>query len=202
MQRLRGEVELGAFLATPFEGAGGRPGIGWRFAFGVGWDRLPLIFGIEYQAAYFGESVSRDAVLVGTEELEIDKTRRDTATFVDALLRLQPLSWPIRPYLEGVAGQKQLRTDYEVAFVRGSGTAATATEVDWTYTLGTGFGVDVPLGGRLWLSAGVRYLIGGQASYSRAVADDSDTAIRYQTRTATTTFSLGFAGRMSAPEGS
>jgi hypothetical protein len=202
MQRLRGELELGGFLATPFEGAGGRLGIGWRFAFGIGWDRIPLTLGMEYQAAYFGESVSRDSVQVGTEELEIDTTRRDTASFVDAIFRLQPLDWPVRPYLEGVAGPKQLRSDYEVEFVRGSGTAATASEVDWTYTLGAGAGVDVPLGGGLWLSAGVRYLAGGQASYSRAVAHDSDATIRYHTSTATTTFSLGLVARTSAPEGS
>jgi hypothetical protein len=41
-------------------------------------------------------------------------------------------------YLEGIARPKQRRTDYEVAFVRSSGTAATATEMDWTYTLGGG----------------------------------------------------------------
>jgi hypothetical protein len=198
MQRLRGELELGAFLATPFEGAGGELGIGWRFAFGLGWDRVPLTLGLEYQAAYFGESASRDSVLVGTEELEIDKTRTDSTTFVDAIVRLQPLDWPVRPYLEGVAGPKQLRTDHEVAFVRGSGAAATSTEVDWTYTLGGGVGVDVPLGARLWLSAGVRYLAGGQAAYSRSLSTDSDTTIRYHTSTSTTTFSLGLVGRMSA----
>jgi opacity protein-like surface antigen len=201
MQRLRGEAELGVLLATPFEGAGGGLGFGWRFALGIGWDRVPLTFGFDFQTAYFGESNSRDVVMVGSEALEIDKARSDSVLFLDAVVRLQPPYWPVRPYLEGIVGPKQLRTDYAVTFVGGAGAAETS-EVDWTYTVGAAAGVDIPLSKRLWLTASVRYLAGGRASYSRAVASDSDVVIRYDTSTTTTVFTLGLAARFSGtPEG-
>lgn len=202
MRRFRGEAELGAFLATPFEGEGGRVGIGWRMALGVGWDRVPVTLGLDFQAAYFGRSSSRGVVMVGSERLELDRSRTDSALFLDLFARLQPVSWRVRPFVEGVVGPKRLRTDYAVTFVEGTGSAETTTDEHWTYTLGVGAGLDVPLGDRLWLTGGVRHLLGGRASYSRVVAPSSDAVVRYDTSTTTTTFSLGFAGRFSgAPDG-
>jgi opacity protein-like surface antigen len=195
MQRFRGETELGVFLSTPFEGSGGHMGIGWRFALGIGWDRIPLTVGIDGQGAYFGSSSSRGVVVIGSEELEIDKSRTDSALFLSLYARIQPPYWPVRPYVEGLAGPKRLRTDYTVEFVGGTGSAEVTTDDHWTYTLGVGAGVDLPLGSRLWLTGGVRYLAGGVASYSRAVAGDSDSVIRYRTSTTIKTFSLGLAGR-------
>lgn len=196
MQRFRGEAELGAFLSTAFHGSGGSMGFGWRFALGMGWDRIPLTFGIGGQGAYFGDSSTRGEVLFGSEAIEIEKARTDSVLFLDFLVRLQPLDWPVRPYLEGIAGPKRVRTEYAVTFVGGTGGALATTEDDWTYTLGAGVGVGVPLSQRLWLTAGVRYLAGGAISF-RAVAPAADGAIRYSTGTTITTFSLGIAGRFS-----
>jgi hypothetical protein len=196
MQRFRGEVELGAFLSTPFHGSGGSMGFGWRFALGIGWDRIPLTFGIEGQGAYFGDSSSRGQVLLGGEAIQVEQARSDSVLFLDFLVRLQPPHWPVRPYLEGVAGPKRVRTDYAVTFVGGTGAALITTQDDWTHTLGAGVGVDVPLSQRLWLTGGARYLAGGAISY-RAAASAGDGAILYSTGTTITTFALGIAGRFS-----
>lgn len=205
MRRFRGELELGAFLATPFEGDGGGPGIGWRIGFGVGWDRIPLTFGLAFQSAYFGESTSDDVVAVRGGQLEIEKARTDRVLFADVFARLQPL-WPVRPFVEGILGTKRVRTEYEASPTPSTAptgwAGSTETDDDWTYTLGIGAGIDVPLSSRLWLTGGVRHLLGGQSRYDQIIAAESDTRVHYDTSTTTTTFTLGLVGRFSrATEG-
>lgn len=195
MRRLRGELELSGFVATSFEPEGDMTGIGWRFALGVGYGSIPITLGLDFQAAYFGEASSRDVLKVGSQALEIEKSRTDSALFLDVFARLQPTFWPVRPFIEGVVGPKRFSTDYSLSFVGGTGTVETTTDEDWTYTLGAGGGLDVRVGVSTWLTAGVRHLLGGRASYSRAVGGGRDGAVRYDTRTTMTTFSLGLVGR-------
>lgn len=197
MKRFRAETELGAFLATPMDADGGALGIGWRIALGIGYDQIPLTVGLDFQSAYFAESSSRDVLRVGSAALEFDQSRSDSVLFLDVFARLQPPFWQLRPFLEGVVGPKRLRTDYAVMFVNGSGTADETTNDDWTYTLGLGAGLDLRLGERLWLTAGVRHLAGGRAAYSHAVGPTSDAVVHHDTSTTTTTFSLGLIGRFS-----
>ncbi len=194
MQRLRGEAELSGFLATPFEGGDGQLGIGWRAALGVGWDRLPFTVGLDFEGAYFGTSSSRDVILIDGQRLVVDQQRSDSALFLDVFARLQPL-WPVRPYLEGAVGPKRLHREYELSFPGEAFAPETTSADDWTYTLGLGLGLDVPLGGSLWLTGGVRRLFGGRVSYERALVATGGGVIRYDASTTTTTFSLGLIVR-------
>lgn len=197
---LRGELELAGFVATPFEGSGGSLGLGWRMLLGVGWGRVPVTLGFDFQSVYFGEATSRENVGAWNYPLLVDKTRRDTALFFDGVLRVQPPYWSVRPYVEGIFGAKLLQTKYSVALVGGTGSTDTGSDQAWASTLGVGAGVDLPLlGPNVFLTLGVRSFAGGHASYSRPVSADSDVVIRYDTTTATTLFALGLSGRFAAP---
>ncbi len=197
---LRGDVELVGFVATPFEGLGGSLGLGWRMLMGLGWGKIPLSVGFDFQSAYFGEATSRTNVGAWNYPLFVDKTRHDKAYFIDAYVRLQPPYWSVRPYIEAIAGAKLLQTDYSVAFVGGVGSTDTVSDHAWTYTAGGGTGVDLPvLGPSVYLTLGVRLLAGGHASYTRPVSPDSDVVVHYRTVTSTVLFALGLSGRFGKP---
>lgn len=195
----RGDLELSGFLATPFEGHGAPLGFGWRMLMGVGHAPVPLTFGFDFQSVYFGDAVSRTTVGSGDLALTVDKARRDTALFFDAYVRLQPPNWPVRPYLEGIAGAKLLRTDYSVTIVGGTGSTEMVSDSAWAHTAGVGLGVDFRIGRAVALTGGVRFLAGGRASFSRPVGPNTDAVVRYDTTTSTTLFSIGLAGRFAAP---
>jgi hypothetical protein len=168
----------------------------------IGWERLPIMLGLDVQSAYYDEATSRTSVATGKNELLVDRTRRDMAYFFDGMVRLAPPFWSVRPYAEAIFGAKLLETKYSVALVGGTGQTDTTSEHDWTYTVGVGTGVDLPvLGPRAFLTLGVRFLPGGHARYSRSLSSRSDAVVHYDTSTTTTLFCIGITGRFTETRG-
>lgn len=88
------------------------------------------------------------------------------------MLRAQPRSGPVRPYVDGLIGLKYLFTRTSVTDVDGDETIASDTDLgDTTFSYGVGGGLQIPLTkgreSRIILDTNVRYLRGGRADYLR-----------------------------------
>jgi hypothetical protein len=143
------------------------------------------------------------SVRLGDSTVSVDETRSDNTVFFDTWLRAQPPYWWIRPYLEGIAGLKQIYTQYSLDFPSGSGSTTTTTDQTATWTLGYGAGVDIMVaqadGGSkaVFVTLGIRRLDGGRASFTRgADAASANRVVTFDVPTDTTMVFLGISARV------
>ena len=88
------------------------------------------------------------------------------------MLRAQPRTGPVRPYVDGLIGLKHLFTRTSVSDLSDGETIASDTNLsDTSFSYGIGGGLQIPLkrgrGWRVLLDTNVRYLRGGRAEYLR-----------------------------------
>lgn len=92
------------------------------------------------------------------------------------VLRLQPATGAVRPYLDGLVGLKYLFTETRIENERSEEPVAASTNFeDVAFSYGAGGGLDInvwsgPMGegkrpGSVAVNVGVRYLFGGEAEY-------------------------------------
>jgi hypothetical protein len=190
-------------MAQPFEGARSLAdwGYGVSLLGGTHWRDFPVSFGFDLNAIRWGQAQSVFEVRVGDSTQPLEETRTDQSVLFDSWLRLQPVDWPVRPYMEGVLGLKLLDTRYSIALVDGSGSTGTVTDQATAGTAGFGFGVDALIaratdgsGSAVFATLGVRKLWGNNASFTRAPdASSVNRSVAFDVPTNTTLIFLGIA---------
>ncbi|HVY26180.1 MAG TPA: hypothetical protein VHB79_06490 [Polyangiaceae bacterium] len=190
--KLHGDGKLVGLISTPFGGNLDDPGYGFSIAAGFGWGKLPLLVGFDVMTAFLGDTRSLQYVQTGNTTTTIQLDRSDSIYYFDLSLRLEPIDWWVRPYLEGVIGTKILFTKYTLS-AAGSSSATESSDSDWAGSVGWGLGVDLGLNksGSTGLSLGVRRLSGARASFSREVAG-TDGAVHYSSPTSAMFWMIGF----------
>ena len=88
-------------------------------------------------------------------------------------MRVQPREGRFRPYVDGLVGGRRISLTEDLGSscigIPGVGAFCSPKEdvfqSDWTYSVGVGGGVQIPLGGDWAFDAGARFLYGGAAQY-------------------------------------
>ena len=140
---VRGGARVVGFLATPFGGnqAGAAPGFGFEGSLGL--QHIPLTIGFDLMVAFWGSETSHTRVRAGDALVPVDRERTDHGYFMDLSLRLQPIDWLVRPYLEGFVGSKLLETKYSLSFPNTGTSTENVSDHDWSGSIGWGAGVDI-----------------------------------------------------------
>jgi hypothetical protein len=118
------------------------------------------------------------ALVIYGDESRRDPTIPDTVTTSNFIfvphfvLRAQPRSGFIRPYVDGLIGLKYLWTETSIPDISVDGNAVTDTNLsDTAFSYGVGGGLQISptkeRESRFMLDIGVRYLRGGRAEYLR-----------------------------------
>lgn len=187
---LRGGPRLVGFYASSFGGDTGDGALGWGLAADLGLQRIPITVGVDVMTAYWGSSTSRMQVRAGNVLVPVDRTRDDISYFLDTSLRLQPIGWLLRPYLEGFVGAKLLKTRYSLSFPDSGSSTSTDSEHDWASTIGWGAGLDLGTA-QVSLTIGFRRVSGSEASFSRAASANGDAIVQYTAPTSCMMYMLG-----------
>lgn len=196
---LRGEAQLVGFVSKILD----RPDldVGWGpgILVGGGWGKLPFTAGVDFMVAYWHTQSTTVALQAGNRQLLADLTREDVTFFLDLWLRIQPIDWPVRPYIEGFVGTKLLRSNYSLRLVGSATSTEMTTDHDWSNSVGWGAGIDF-LGlqpSRTSVTLGIRRLNGGTASFGRSAitASRESTAVEYDSATSAMFYMIGFIGQ-------
>ena len=138
--------------------------------------RSPILLGIDLGILIYGHERRNEPFSTTIPDVTVDVVTNNNIFLGHLLMRIQPPSGPVRPYLEGLFGLKYLFTETRIeneGFV-GSEPIAHSTNFDDTaLSYGAGGGLSISLGkanlesGRATISLefGVRYLIGSKAEY-------------------------------------
>ena len=193
---VRADTRITGFVATPFGGTTSNAGIGFGVGVNVGLQRIPVTLGVDLLTAYWGNSNSRILVRAGDALVPVDRTREDTSYLLNTSLRVQPVYWRFRPYLEGFVGTKLLQTRYSLSFPDTGTSTNTVSEHDWAGSIGWGAGLDIGsiASGSLNFTMGFRRLSGAEASFSRALDAAGDVIVHYTTPTSCMIYMLGLMG--------
>jgi hypothetical protein len=193
---VRADSRITGFIATPFGGNTGNAGIGFGLGVNVGLQRIPITLGVDVLTAYWGNSNSRILVRAGDALVPVDRKREDISYFLNTSLRVQPVYWRVRPYLEGFVGTKLLQTRYSLSFPNTGTSTSTVSDHDWAGSVGWGAGIDIGsiASGSLNFTMGFRRLSGAEASFSRAVDAAGDEIVRYASPTSCMIYMLGLMG--------
>jgi hypothetical protein len=202
---LRVDAAVEGVMAKPFEGARSISdwGYGLMLSGGVHWKDLPISVGVDLVGIRWGRSTSLVDVQLGDTTAALEETRLDQTILFDSWLRLQPQTWRVRPFVEGLLGLKLLDTKYSLAFAAGDGETSTVTDQSSASSIGWGAGVDVLLanasdgtGSAVFATLGVREIGGSRASFSRVQESAGMTqAVRFDVATHSTLILLGIAIR-------
>ncbi|PEN13947.1 hypothetical protein CRI94_07790 [Longibacter salinarum] len=172
--------------------------------FTVGLDASFLVYGRSRKRVPFSTTVG--------PAVNVDVVTTNSIVQPHLVLRLQPATGPVRPYLEGLIGFKYLFTETRVEDDRtDEKIASTRNFDDFAWSGGAGAGVDIRVGqsvnqmGRqqaFYLKLGVQYLRGQEAEYlaegaledtnNDGVLNESELPIR-RSRTNLVQPMLGFA---------
>lgn len=192
-----------ALIAEPFEGAHslGEWGYGLSLLGGTHWRDFPVSFGFDLSAIRWGQAHSVLDTRLGDSTQRLEETRTNQTILMSSWLRLQPVNWPVRPYMEGMLGLKLLETRYSFALVDGTGSTNAVTDQASASNVGFGLGVDALLahttdgsGSAVFATFGVRRLWGSNASFTRAPdASSVNRTVSFDVPTNTTLILLGIA---------
>lgn len=144
-------------------------GIGGQFLVGLG--RLPMHIGADAGFVVYGSDTRREPLSTTIPELELKVRTTNNIVLTHFLLRAQPRSGTVRPYLDGLIGFKYLFTDTTITDDDGEEELASTTNLsDTTFSYGFGGGVQVKLAdigrnGDISFDTKVRYLRGSRAEY-------------------------------------
>lgn len=161
-------------------------GLGWgaNGFIGAEFQTIPLTVGFDLGVLVYGRS-TRTVPFSQTvgPAVQVDVVTTNSILQPHAVARLQPQAGPIRPYVEGLLGFKYLFTETRVRdddFNDDRDIASTTNFDDFALSYGAGGGLQVVVysgGGvrSVAISAGARYLFGGEAEYlaEGALVDDN-----------------------------
>jgi Outer membrane protein beta-barrel domain len=144
-------------------------GVGGQFLVGLG--RLPIHVGADAGFVVYGSDTHREPLSPTIPELELKVKTTNNIVLTHFLVRAQPRSGSVRPYIDGLVGFKYLFTDTTITDDNGDEELASTTNFsDTTFSYGFGGGLQVRLasigtGGDVSFDTKVRYLRGSRAEY-------------------------------------
>jgi len=144
-------------------------GVGGQLLIGIG--RTPLLLGVDGAFATYGSEEHREPISETIPELRVKVRTNNNITLTHLLLRAQPRSGSVRPYVDGLVGFKYLFTDTAILNDENDEELTSTKNLsDLVFSWGFGGGVQVRLGrvgrnGDLMFDSKVRYLRGSRAEY-------------------------------------
>jgi hypothetical protein len=165
----------------------------------------PFLVGVDAGFATYGSEKRRVPLSSSIPDITVDVTTDNNIVLTHFVLRAQPRSGPVRPYVDGLVGFKYLFTQTKVEADSAEDPLASTTNLsDFAFSYGVGGGVQFRLaglgGGReLQLDTNVRHLWGSEARYLREGSiqrDDGDVIFDVLTsRTNVVTVQVGVSFR-------
>jgi len=157
-------------------------GLGASILAGVGLPRWPVVLGAEFCFLTYGRETRTEPFSTTIPDVYVDVTTTNDIVMGHLLVRIQPRSGWLRPYLDALFGFKYFSTTtsipapfYDPDGSSGFTTIASTTQLDDTaLSYGAGGGLDIRL--KEWidtngnvialrLNLGARYLFGSEAKY-------------------------------------
>lgn len=184
-------------------------GYGLTANFGYAPEKNPYLIGLSLGYLNYGSETRAERFSTTIPDVTVDVTRSNNIALVHLLLRVQPNTGGVRPYLQGVAGLNYLFTETEVKSRTGSQVASSTNQSDVAFSYGAGGGVmfrvhdagDEPSDGlrQVLIDIGARYTFGGRATYLKEGAIEiRDGHVFYHPTTSKTdliVFEIGVAFR-------
>jgi hypothetical protein len=132
----------------------------------------PFLAGGDLGAVIYGSESRREPISSTIPNLQVRVRTTNNIFLAHFVLRAQPRTGPVRPYVDGLIGLKYLFTRTSISDLFDGETIASNTDLsDTTLSYGFGGGLQVPLTkgpeARILLDTNVRYLRGGRAEYLR-----------------------------------
>ena len=147
-------------------------GFGLNFFGGIGLGRTPFVVGLDGGFLVYGFERRREPFSTTIPDVTVDVETSNAIAMGHVLLRLQPPSGFVQPYVDGLFGFKYFFTETSISDedFRGDEPIASSTNFDdaaLSYGLGGGLDIQVYQGRKaaVLINAGARYLFGSEAEY-------------------------------------
>lgn len=148
-------------------------GIGLNFFVGLGLGRSPIVFGIDGGFLVYGFERRREPFSTTIPDVTVRVETSNAIAMGHVLLRLQPPTGPIQPYVDGLFGVKYFFTETSIRddSFRDDEIASSTNFDDAALSYGLGGGIDIQVFqgrgklGALLINVGARYLFGTEAEY-------------------------------------
>lgn len=158
------------------------PGYGVGLFAGLGLPNLPVVLGAEFSFLTYGRQASSEILHTSIGNVHATLTTTNQVVMGHFLVRIQPRSGAVRPYLDALIGFKNFSTESRLSVPEfdpndpsATVTIATKTQLaDTALSYGIGAGLDVQLrrwqqeegdSTALYLDVGAGYLFGSEANY-------------------------------------
>ncbi len=151
-----------------------RLGVGVTLNAGYAPEGTPVMLGLEFGFMNYGSSERREPFSTTIPDVFVRVSTTNNFILGHALLRLQPNTGVVRPYLQGMVGFNYLFTETKIENENNVGqeVASSTNLSDGAFSYGGGAGLMVlvyrPDDGSIsdiYLDLGARYLFGGEAEY-------------------------------------
>lgn len=147
------------------------PGFGGFVFAGVSLAQSPVMIGVDAGMMVYGYERRHEPFSLTVPDVTLAVSTTNNIGLAHFVLRVRPPNPRIGPYAEGLIGikyfftQTTVRDEYSGEYAL----ASSVNESDVTFSYGLGAGLDFQvyqnLKGQVKVSAGLRYLVGGQAEY-------------------------------------
>jgi hypothetical protein len=151
-----------------------RVGFGGTANAGYAPEGTPIMLGLEIGFMNYGSSSRRESFSTTIPDVFVDVSTTNNFIFGHAILRLQPNTGRLRPYLQGMVGFNYLFTETKIENINvpGQEVASSNNLSDGAFSYGGGAGlmflVYTPDDGSIsgvFVDLGARYVYGGEAEY-------------------------------------
>ncbi len=158
------------FPQGEFENTVDNAGVGLNFFAGLGLGRTPVVIGLDGGFLVYGFERRHEPFSPDIPDVRVSVETSNVIAMGHVLLRLQPPSGPVQPYLDGLFGVKYFFTETSVNDDDYYDEIASTTNFDdAALSYGVGGGIDIMLhqgrGPAVMINAGARYLFGTEAEY-------------------------------------
>ena len=153
-----------------FEDTVDNAGIGLNFFAGLGLGRTPVVIGLDGGFLVYGFERRHEPFSPTIPDVEVAVETSNAIAMGHMVLRLQPPSGAVQPYVDGLFGVKYFFTETTVKDDDYHDEIASTTNFDdAALSYGVGGGLDILLhrgrGNAVLINAGARYLFGREAEY-------------------------------------
>lgn len=155
-----------------FESTVDNAGVGLNFFAGLGLGRTPIVIGLDGGFLVYGFERRHEPFSTTIPDVTVRVETSNAIAMGHVLMRLQPPSGAVQPYLDGLFGLKYFFTETTIKddnFFEDEEIASTTNFDDAALSYGVGGGLDILLhrgrGPAVLINAGARYLFGGEAEY-------------------------------------
>jgi hypothetical protein len=146
-------------------------GVGLNFFAGIGLGRTPFVVGLDGGFLIYGFEHRHEPFSTTIPDVTVDVETSNAIAMGHVLLRLQPPSGVLQPYVDGLFGFKYFFTETSISDDDfGGETIASSTNFDdaaLSYGVGGGLDVQIYEGRKkaVLVNVGARYLLGTEAEY-------------------------------------